>query len=214
VITLGPFADVPEDDLDAIRALATHRSFARGEVLIRRGDPADHVAVIQSGVVAVQVRGADDRDLTLALLGEGEAFGEMALAGVPRRTASVSAVTPADVLALDVGRLRVLAARSHGVDAAVMGVLADTVRRLTEQLLEATLTPQPVRLRRILLRLHRVFSQGRIALTHEQLSELLGSRRSTVTQLLADEAAAGHIETGRGYVRILDEPALRLAARG
>ena len=72
-----------------------------------------------------------------------------------------------------------------------MGVLADTVRRLTNQLLDATLISQPVRLRRILLRLHRHYDDGRIALTHDDLAEMLGAQRTTVTELLAAEAAAG-----------------------
>ena len=75
------------------------------------------------------------------------------------------AVRDTDVLMLDVHRLRELRAATLEVDAAVMGVLADTVRRLTDQLLEATLISQPVRLRRILLRLHRHYDDGRIALT-------------------------------------------------
>ena len=212
-VTLGPFADLPEAQRNALLAHAVRRRFSAGQSVFRAGDPADHVIVVQSGLVSVQVAAPDSRRLVLAMFGEEDVLGEMALAGVPRRTAWVVAVRDADVLMLDVHRLHALRAATREVDAAVMGVLADTVRRLTDQLLEATLIPQPVRLRRILLRLHRHYDDGRIALTHADLAEVLGAQRTTVTELLAAEVAAGRIVKARGYLQIADLPAMRAAAR-
>ena len=181
--------------------------------MFRAGDPADDVIVVQSGLVAAQVAAPDGRRLILAMFGEEDVLGEMALAGVPRRTASVVVVRDAEVLMLDAHRLHELRAGTREVDAAVMGVLADTVRRLTEQLLEATLIPQPVRLRRILLRLHRHYDDGRIARTPADLAAVLGAQRTTVTELLTAEVAAGRIVKARGYLQIVDLPAMRAAAR-
>jgi CRP-like cAMP-binding protein len=212
-VTLGPFADLPDAERRAVLALAVRRRFLAGQTVFRVGDPADHVIVVQSGLVSVQVAAPDGRRLILAMFGEEDVLGEMALAGVPRRTAMVVAVRDADVLMLDVHRLHELRAATLEVDAAVMGVLADTVRRLTDQLLEATLIPQPVRLRRILLRLHRHYDDGRMALTHDDLAEMLGAQRTTVTELLAAEDAAGRILKGRGYVQIVDLAAMRAASR-
>jgi CRP-like cAMP-binding protein len=211
-VTLGPFADLPDAERRAVLALAVRRRFLAGQTVFRVGDPADHVIVVQSGLVSVQVAVPDGRRLILAMFGEEDVLGEMALAGVPRRTASVVAVRDADVLMIDAHRLHELRAATREVDAAVMGVLADTVRRLTAQLLEATLISQPVRLRRILLRLHRHYEEGRIALTHDDLAEMLGAQRTTVTELLRAEVAAGRIAKGRGYVQIVDLPAMRAAA--
>ena len=212
-VTLGPFADLPDAQRRAVLALGVRRRFLAGERVFRVGDPADHVIVVQSGLVSVQVAAPDGRQLILAMFGAEDVLGEMALAGVPRRTATVVAVRDADVLMLDARRLHELRAATREVDVAVMGVLADTVRRLTNQLLEATLISQPVRLRRILLRLHRHYDDGRIALTHDDLAEMLGAQRTTVTELLAAEVAAGRVVKGRGYVQIVDMAAMRAAAR-
>jgi CRP-like cAMP-binding protein len=210
-VTLGPFADLPEAQRRDLLAFAVPRRFSAGQQVFGAGEPADHVIVVQSGLVSVQVASQDGRRLILALFGEEDVLGEMALAGVPRRTASVFAVRDAEVLMLDARRLNALRAATPAVDAAVMGVLADTVRRLTAQVFEATLTPQPDRLRRILLRLHRHYDNGRITLTHDALAEMLGCRRSRVTELLAVEVAAGRIVTGRGHVQIVDVDAMRAA---
>jgi CRP/FNR family transcriptional regulator len=98
------------------------------------------------------------------------------------------------------------------VDQVVMAILADTVSRLTEQLAETALLSQAVRLRRVLLRLTRHYDGGRILLTQEQLAETLGAQRTTITELLRADVEAGWIETGRGYVRIVDRDALRAAS--
>ena len=212
-VTLGPLADLPDAQRRAVLALAVRRTFLAGQTVFRAGDPADHVIVVQSGLVSVQVASPTGRRLVVAIFGEEDVLGEMALAGVPRRTASVVAVRDADVLMLDAHRLRELRAATLEVDVAIMGVLADTVRRLTAQLLEATLISQPVRLRRILLRLHRHYDDGRIAVTHDDLAEMLGAQRTTVTELLAAEVAAGRVLKGRGYVQIVDLAAMRAASR-
>jgi CRP-like cAMP-binding protein len=212
-VALGPFADLPDAQRRAVLALAVRRRFLAGQQVFRGGDPADHVVVVQSGLVSVQIAGPAGRQLILAMFGEEDVLGEMALAGVPRRTATVVAVRDTDVLMLDARRLHELRAATREVDVAVMGVLADTVRRLTNQLLEATLLSQPVRLRRILLRLHRHYDDGRIALTHDDLAEMLGAQRTTVTELLAAEVAAGRVVKGRGYVQIVDLSAMRAASR-
>jgi CRP-like cAMP-binding protein len=211
--TLGPFADLPDDDRSAVEALATLHRVNAGQLIFRKGDPADLLMIVQSGLVAVQVEAPNDRRLTITLLGEDDVLGEMAIAGVPRRTANVLAMRDTELLAIDSARLTALRSSSPHLDDAVMGVLADTVRRLTNQVLEATMFSQPVRLRRLVLRLHRHYDGGRIELTHEQLAEMLGSQRTTVTGLLTTENAEGRIETGRGYIAIADETALREASQ-
>src|ERR1700760_56948 len=135
---LGPFGDLPEQAREALLAASRTRRFAADQVVITRGEPAEDVFIVQSGLVAVNASRADGRRLTLAVCGRGDVLGEMALAGSPRRTASVIALRESTVLAINARRIGELRAHTSEVDRAVMGVLADMVRRLTDQVLEAT----------------------------------------------------------------------------
>jgi CRP/FNR family cyclic AMP-dependent transcriptional regulator len=226
---LGPFADLPAAERDALTRATVTRTFPAGGLIWSRGDRADHLLVIQSGMVAIEASnlppprlssrpgdsGAEStefRGLILAVMGAESVIGEMALAGVPRRSASVVAWT--DTVAASVPTELLIAMRQGdpGVDAVVMGILADTVRRLTNQVIETTFVPQAVRLRRILLRLARLGDSATITVTQAQLAEILGARRTTVSALLAADTAAGHIESGRGHIRIVNERALRAAS--
>ncbi len=206
---LGPFVDLPDAPRATLRRLARRRRFAAGQLLFCRGDPASEVMVVQSGLAAVQMVAADGRRLTVASLGREDVIGEMSLAGAPRRTASVLALLDTEVLAIDAEALSKLRSSTLELDTAVMGVMTDTVRRLTDQLLEAALLTQAARLRILLVRLHRHFPDGKVTITQDLLAEMLGAQRARISELLAGEEQLGTIVRGRGFVQITDLPALR-----
>ncbi|MBX0328616.1 cyclic nucleotide-binding domain-containing protein [Oscillochloris sp. ZM17-4] len=70
-------------------------SFSRGSLLIREGDSANALYLIESGQVLVEQGGQ-----TVATLGEGDFFGEIALLTRQPHRASIRAITPVDLLAL------------------------------------------------------------------------------------------------------------------
>lgn len=79
----------------ALANLLQPAQFARGSVMIHQGDPADALYLIESGQVVVEQSGQ-----TIASLGEGDFFGEMALLTSQPHRADVRAITPTDVLML------------------------------------------------------------------------------------------------------------------
>src|SRR5689334_11070120 len=76
----------------------------------------------------------------------------------------------------DFDRLR---RRQPGVAEALLGLLAEDLRRTNELLLEAYWVPADRRVRRRLLELMRIFD-GDVALRQEDLAELAGTSRATV----------------------------------
>ncbi|MFO0585355.1 MAG: cyclic nucleotide-binding domain-containing protein [Anaeromyxobacter sp.] len=75
------------------------RDFPAGSVLFEEGDPGSRMYVIQAGEVRIEKQAGAGR-VTLAVLGPGEAFGEMALLeGQPR---SASAVVEKDARILEI----------------------------------------------------------------------------------------------------------------
>lgn len=76
------------------------RDFPAGAVVFEEGDPGSRMYVIVSGAVRIEKR-VGARSLTLALLGPGEAFGEMALLEDAPRSATVVVETPARILEID-----------------------------------------------------------------------------------------------------------------
>ena len=87
--------------LETRRALGVRREyFEPGQVIFREGDRGDHLYVVSEGEVEVLREGADG-ETSLRRLGRGECFGEIALVSDRPRTATVRAVSPSNVLAVD-----------------------------------------------------------------------------------------------------------------
>ncbi len=76
------------------------RDFPAGAVIFEEGDPGSRLYVIQTGQVRV-VKRTGGRAVTLARLGPGEFFGEMALLDRQPRSASALVDEPARILELD-----------------------------------------------------------------------------------------------------------------
>jgi cAMP-dependent protein kinase regulator len=65
------------------------KTFAPGEVIIRHGELGSSFFIIEDGVVEVIVRDSADQEVLVNRLTRGHYFGEMALLGDRRRTATV-----------------------------------------------------------------------------------------------------------------------------
>jgi len=76
------------------------RTFEQGAVLFREDEPGDTMFVIQQGQVRITKTGREGLK-TLAVLGAGEFFGEMAILNSKPRTATAEALTPLRVLVID-----------------------------------------------------------------------------------------------------------------
>lgn len=106
VAAMPLFRDISPGELDALLARLETLFVVPGERIIRQGEPGDRFYVLRSGRVEVERDGQ-----ILAELGPGEAFGEIALLLDVPRTATVTALQPTTLLALEAGDFRdVLAA--------------------------------------------------------------------------------------------------------
>jgi CRP/FNR family transcriptional regulator, cyclic AMP receptor protein len=212
-------AGVPDADVQRLLAVARRRRFARGEVVFHRDDPADTLHFITKGRFAVRVMTPLENTVTIAVRGPGDAFGETALlAASPKRTATVSALEPAETFALGEREFARLRQSFPAVDRILFAFLAAELRRQNELLLEALYLPVDRRLRRRLLELARIYGGHRdgevpIPLTQAQLAEMAGTSRATANQILRAEQQRCTLRLDRGQVVVLDRAELARRAR-
>jgi CRP-like cAMP-binding protein len=75
----------------------------RGEAVVRQGERGDEFYVVRNGTLEIVETGEDGIDRTVRRLDRGRSFGEAALLEGIRRTATVRAVDPSEVFAIDKG---------------------------------------------------------------------------------------------------------------
>lgn len=128
------FSEMPEAVIRAILVQGQTVSYDAGDVVVRKGDPGNSLFVVKSGVVEV-VDPKDDQEPTLAYLGRGECFGELALLTDSPRHADVRVPEHAELLLIDKDLFEDLMVTHPGFGRQLCVILA---RRLIK-----TLQPSP-----------------------------------------------------------------------
>ncbi len=99
---LQPFALLEPDKMYAILARMTEKTFSLGEDIIVQGEKGDYYYIIKSGRVAVLQKKKGEQEVKqVAVLCEGNAFGEEALIRDDPRNATCRAIEETTVYALD-----------------------------------------------------------------------------------------------------------------
>jgi CRP-like cAMP-binding protein len=209
--------DVPGEDVRQLLSLARRRVFKRGEVVFHRDDPADSLHLINKGRFAVRVMTPLGEPATIAIRGPGDSFGEMALVGGTRRSATIEALEEAETFCVYEGDFHRLRREHPEINQLLIGFLASEVRMLNERLLEALYVPVERRVLRRVVELAQLYGTGdgpvEVPLTQEELAGLAGTSRATVNQVLRAEQEKGTVELRRGKTVVLDPDTLAKRAR-
>ena len=211
-------AGVPDDDVRELLRVARRRRFARNEVVFHRDDPGDSLHLIQKGRFSLRVATPLGDVATIAVLGPGDSFGEMALlAEEPRRSATVTALEEAETFAVHRAEFEQLRSRHPEVDRILLRFLAGELRRMNERMLEALYVSAEKRTLRRLVELADLYRSADgevvVTLTQESIAELAGVARPTVNAVLREEEKRSTIALERGRTRIVDLDELARRAR-
>jgi CRP-like cAMP-binding protein len=206
-------ADVPVEDVRTLLTAARRRTFAKGEVVFHRDDPADSLHLIVRGRFAARVTTPLGDSILFDVLGPGQSFGELALMLTEaRRSATVEALEDGETRSLfrdDFLRL----GRTHpGVKDVLLRLLAEQLRRATDRLVEAHYVDAETRVRRRLVDLCDTYGAAEegvvVTLTQEDLAAMAGTARATVNRVLREEERRGSVALARGRVTILSRSEL------
>jgi len=193
--TVPLFANIGDEDLQQITAVAVVRTFNKGSIVITEGDTSSSLYVILSGEVKVFVSDEDGKTNIVNRLGPGDYFGELSLIDAGPRSASVEAVSQC--------RLSILA-RNYFVDYVeqhpqiALSLLKDMGQRLratTGHAKNLALMDVFGRIASVLLQAARE-EGGRLitpALTQQDIADEVGSSREMVSRILKDLRAGNYI---------------------
>jgi CRP-like cAMP-binding protein len=107
------FSGLPPEEAESVAAKLQTMAVAAGDTIVRQGAPADKFFIIVDGEVEV-LREDDGVDRRLATLTQGQFFGEMAILRDSPRMATVRAVKPTTLFAMERDAFRGLVAQSMG----------------------------------------------------------------------------------------------------
>jgi CRP/FNR family transcriptional regulator, cyclic AMP receptor protein len=205
------------EELDELNGLGRSARADRGDVLLVRGDVADRVLVLREGRVKVVVVNRAGGDTVLAFRGPGALLGEQALVDDQRRSASVVAVEPVELLVIAASTFRAYLGRSPQVMLAMLALLStrlrDSDRRLTEFAGADALGRVSARLVELCEARAASGTTGADAITapitQDELAGWAGASLESTAKALRTLRTLGWVSTGRGAIEVKDLPALR-----
>jgi CRP/FNR family cyclic AMP-dependent transcriptional regulator len=182
------------------------KKFENAETIFAQGEAADTVLYLQKGGVKLTVVNEVGKEAVVAILGEGDFFGEGCLAGQPIRMGTATAITPSTVLDIEKSEMfKALHERSAFSDMFISFMLARNIR-IEEDLIDQLFNSSEKRLARTLLLLARYGKedkpQGLLPkISQETLAEMIGTTRSRVNFFMNKFRKLGFIKYN-GHLQI------------
>ena len=210
------FEHLASEDLEHLSGLLQQRRYNRGEVIFHQGDVGTALFIVRRGEVAIRLSSAEGKEVILALLGRGDAFGELSLLdGEPRSTDAV-ARDETHLLSLHREDFRRFLSERPQVAMDLLAVLSRMVRRVTQHVHDAAFLDARARLARVLLDLARTQGQpgpeGGVVipkLTQAELANLCGVTRESANKWLTAYKREGVLTYEGGQITLLDLERLR-----
>jgi CRP/FNR family transcriptional regulator, cyclic AMP receptor protein len=213
------FSSLEPGDLEQLSTRLRPRRLGAGEILFHRGDVGTELYVIHEGEVTIRLSAADGKEVTLAMLGRGDAFGELALLDDAPRSTDAVAREDTELLSLQREPFRQFLQERPQVLPKLLAELSRLVRRVTQTVHDASFLDARARLARVLLDLAQ--SRGKSGtqgvaissrMTQSELANLCGLTRESTNRWLRFYAREGLLTYDGGVITLLDPDDLRLNA--
>jgi CRP/FNR family transcriptional regulator, cyclic AMP receptor protein len=175
----------PEARFDATAVPKEVVAFEKGEPIYAQGAACDAVLYIRRGEVKLSVISKMGKEAIVAILGEGNFFGEGALAGQSIRLGNATAHTASTIVAIAKADMRRLLHQEHDLSDGFIAHLLMRNIRTEEDLIDQLFNSAEKRLARTLLLLAHYGGEDVPQhvipkISQETLAEMVGTTRSRV----------------------------------
>lgn len=210
------FKEMSQEEMEQMAKMVVEKSFRKKELIYLPGEPGQSVYLLKKGVVKISKVTPDGRELTLAFLKPGEIFGELEAMGETARDTQAEAHS--DLLICVLRRehfMQMMEMKPKlGIQLSkLIGFRHKVIENRLENLIFRTI---PERLAALLLELAREFGEPSgnatkitLPLTHQDLANLIGSARPTVTDTFNEFKAKGIVDVSGKTITVKDAQALK-----
>jgi CRP/FNR family cyclic AMP-dependent transcriptional regulator len=199
------FSGLSEQELAAVERQAVRKRYKRKTVIIEHGDLANTLYFMLSGKVKIYVMGEDGKEIVFRERGPGSYLGELALLAGGKRTASVETLEDSEFLVLTQDSFNRIMAEHPSIAQTLLRDLARRTCELSDDLTAFALLDVYGRIVK-LLEGSAVEENGRLItprLTHQYISDRIGSSREMVSKILKDLRIGGYIAVEQKRIVLL-----------
>jgi CRP-like cAMP-binding protein len=206
------FQDMDDKELEELSKITYQKFYDKNEIIFLEGEVGDAIYLILDGLIKVFRTVESGREKTLALLGQWDFFGEMALLDKSVRSASIQAIKTSQLLVIDREKFNNLLLKFPQISLKIIVTLSNRLREANNQIKALTFKSVKERLHLVLLDLADRYGEeskdGIVItkkITHQELANLVGTTRETITKLLNELIEGGLIIVKKRYLILIDE---------
>ena len=170
-----------------------HRTFEKGASFFVPDDYSDRIFFITEGRVKISTMNEEGKEITKAILGKGEVFGELALVGEERRRDSAVALENTTVCVVTLEEMQSLMRERSDLNLFFMRIFGTRQLEMERRLESLVFRDSRSRIVEFLVQLIRSNGQRvgyewviRKPVTHQEIANLTATSRQTVTTTLND----------------------------
>jgi CRP/FNR family transcriptional regulator, cyclic AMP receptor protein len=203
------FADLAQEDIQDLMAVAKRRMFRTGEVIFHRDDPGQVLYLIKEGKVKICLISPDGQEISLAVLGVGEYFGEFALYDGLPRSADAIAIEKVECYTLQRSDFHNAIMKNPKIAIQVLEGLSKRLRNTDNMVEDLIFLDVYGRVAKKLLELSEV--HGRkvengifidVRLTQQELASMVGASRESVNKVMGYFTDKSYISTDKHRVTL------------
>ncbi len=204
------FQDLSTSELAQMDRQLTMSSCEPGKMFYMPEDSGEVLFLLKKGRVQLYRISPNGKKLVVSTLGPGTMFGEMSLVGQGMHNTFAESVDECLLCVMSRADVERLMREKPQVAFRFVEALGDRVTKLESRLEEIAFKSIPARLASLLLRLADEQGDGSEVkgYTHQDLGEMLGTYRETITQTLNDFKGEGLVDISRKRVILLDRQSL------
>lgn len=206
------FQDLSQEEMEHIDRMTSMVTTPKGRVFFNPAETSEVLFILKKGEVAIYRINPEGKKLVTTQLSAGSIFGEMSVLGQRMHETYAEATTECLICVMSRADVEHLLLKNPRIAMRLAQSLGNRLAEAEARLEDMAFKSVSGRLAGLLLRLAddtdwrgRPVVKG---LTHQQLAELIGSYRETVTQTLNEFRTKGYVEIGRRKIVVLDEDEL------
>jgi CRP/FNR family transcriptional regulator len=205
------FQNLDPEELELLCQNSYAKLYEKDEIIFFENDSVKKLYLLVNGKVKLSMLSAEGKEKVLTILQEGDIFGELSLFDEDPHPLTAEAMDDARLLIIPWNEMEKMIIKRPSLAIKIIEALSKKTRLLTSQVRELVFQDAAGRLASLLSRLAEDFGreieEGTVidlVLTHQEIANLIGSSRVTVTKLINKFIDDGMITIKKRKIIITD----------
>jgi CRP/FNR family transcriptional regulator, cyclic AMP receptor protein len=202
------FAALPQEQVALLANYCVTRQYPKGMLVLAEGAEADSLYFLMSGSVKVNMSDTEGEEVILAILKQGDFFGEMAIIDEHPRSANIITLEPCEMVVMEKNEFLKGLSNNFDLTLQIMRSLSRRLREADKRIESLALVNVYGRVAQMLVEVSEVVGGMRMVnkkLTRQDIARMVGASREMVSRVLHDLAEGDYIRMDGRRIMLRDK---------